>query len=322
MTLATVRRPRLPSRIAYVVSEYPATSHSFIRREVAALRARGVEIDTYSIHKATNLVAEADREAAITTSAIRPISIRALIACHLQAFRRSPKAYWTTLSFAASRGERGARAVLWQFFYFSEAIVLWSRCRARGTTHIHAHFGNSGCDVARLAATFGRRAGDHWSWSFTMHGSAEFLDLKRFRLGSKVTDADFVVCISDYCRSQLMWLVEPDQWPKLRVIHCGVVADSRPEILDRGALTTLRVLTVGRLIRLKAHALLLEAAEILLKRGIVLEIKIIGGGPYEKELRKFSAARGLQGHLELLGPVGKRSFPVTTNGAMCFVCRA
>src|SRR5258706_14385311 len=36
---------------AYLVSQYPAPSHTFIRREIAALREAGVEIATFSIRQ-------------------------------------------------------------------------------------------------------------------------------------------------------------------------------------------------------------------------------------------------------------------------------
>ena len=36
-------------RLAYLTSQYPATSHTFISREVAALRKLGVSLDTFSI---------------------------------------------------------------------------------------------------------------------------------------------------------------------------------------------------------------------------------------------------------------------------------
>ncbi len=42
-------RPTAP-RIAYFVSEYPATSHTFILRGVRGLRQRGFEIATASIN--------------------------------------------------------------------------------------------------------------------------------------------------------------------------------------------------------------------------------------------------------------------------------
>jgi colanic acid/amylovoran biosynthesis glycosyltransferase len=38
-------------RIAYLVSQYPAASHTFIRREVMGLRARGFEVETFSVRR-------------------------------------------------------------------------------------------------------------------------------------------------------------------------------------------------------------------------------------------------------------------------------
>ena len=38
-------------RVAYLVSRYPAVSHTFILREVAALRCMGAHIDTFSVRR-------------------------------------------------------------------------------------------------------------------------------------------------------------------------------------------------------------------------------------------------------------------------------
>ena len=46
--MAPTRAPKL----AYVVSRYPAISHTFILREVLALRARGVEVGTFTVRQA------------------------------------------------------------------------------------------------------------------------------------------------------------------------------------------------------------------------------------------------------------------------------
>ncbi len=37
-------------RIAYLTTRFPALSHSFIQREVDAMRARGATIETFAIH--------------------------------------------------------------------------------------------------------------------------------------------------------------------------------------------------------------------------------------------------------------------------------
>ena len=97
--------------------------------------------------------------------------------------------------------------------------MLWDRCRRAGIGHVHAHFANVSSDVAMLAAMVG---GDDFTWSFTMHGPTEFYDVRHHRLAEKASDAAFVVCISDFARSQLMGLVGPAEWDKLHVVHCGV----------------------------------------------------------------------------------------------------
>ncbi|MEN8129607.1 MAG: colanic acid biosynthesis glycosyltransferase WcaL, partial [Pseudomonadota bacterium] len=38
-------------RVAYLASQYPAVSHTFILREVQAVRALGVEVETFSIRR-------------------------------------------------------------------------------------------------------------------------------------------------------------------------------------------------------------------------------------------------------------------------------
>src|SRR6185437_5844514 len=78
VTLTSRLRPYslCPVRLAYLVDQYPAISHSFILREVAALRRCGVEVETFSIHRSDpgHLLAESDRSEYARTYAIRPTS--------------------------------------------------------------------------------------------------------------------------------------------------------------------------------------------------------------------------------------------------------
>jgi glycosyltransferase involved in cell wall biosynthesis len=293
---------RRGAHVVYVVSEYPATSHSFIRREIASLRDLGVAITTVSLRRARNLISAADRLEDGTTIAIRPARFSTLIRSHLAAVRHSPGAYLRTMNFAVRRRGNSPRSLLWQFLYFGQAIVLWNLCRASGTSHIHSHFANSGSDVGRLAKAFANFSGAEWVWSFTMHGSAEFLDVKAYGLGRKVEDADFVICISDYCRSQLMWLVDPKHWRKLFVVRCGVPVSEIGTVRPRdGRLRVLKVLCVGRLIGLKGHALLIQAGRILSERGINAEIRIAGDGPMYDRLKALAHEQSGGSQVRLLG---------------------
>ena len=50
MSASAASAPQM--RVAYLVSRYPATSHTFISREIQALRELGMEIDTFSVRTA------------------------------------------------------------------------------------------------------------------------------------------------------------------------------------------------------------------------------------------------------------------------------
>src|ERR1039458_497193 len=143
-------------RLAYLCNEYPALSHTFVSREVRALRRRGAEIVTFSIHRAdpSRLLSDVDREEFASTEALLPPDPAAVARVQLALLRRSPGAYLRTLAFALGLG-RGARGKLWQLFYFLEATLLWDGCRRHGLSHIHAHIATNAADVALLTARLG-----------------------------------------------------------------------------------------------------------------------------------------------------------------------
>ena len=289
--------------VAYLVAAYPAVSHTFIAREIDALRRRGVSISTISIRRtpATQLLTDADRAAAAETFTVLPVNPVTLVAAHLIALRSRPAQYFSTLLQSLTMSSGGARATLWQLFYFAEAIIVWHRCRRQGIRHIHAHFANVACAVALLAARFGEP--DDMSWSFTMHGPTEFDDVTRFALAEKVRRAAFVACISDFCRSQLMKLTSPAEWDRLHVVRCGLSQSIAPGSSE----TTegpLRVLCVGRLVPEKGQLILLRAAAMLRDRGVAVRLTIVGDGPLAEDIRQQIDSLRLGDAVELLGALG------------------
>ena len=81
-----------------------------------------------------------------------------------------------------------------------------------------------------------------------MHGYTEFSDVSRFDLPGKTNDADAVVCISDYARSQIMMLCEPERWPRLHIVHCGVDVGEFTPVEPSTEPHPLRLLFLGRLV--------------------------------------------------------------------------
>jgi colanic acid/amylovoran biosynthesis glycosyltransferase len=297
-------------KIAYLCSEYPAISHTFVLREVEALRRLGASITTFSIRRTSpdRLLSPADRAAAQSTVAILPPSWPRFLRAHLGLALRAPVTYLSTLALALRLAPRGLRGRLWQVFYFAEATMLWDECHRRGIRHIHVHLANAAADLALIAAHIGTAVEPEqpWSWSFTMHGPTEFGDLSHYRLAEKLRDARFVVCISDFARSQLMALSDPDSWDRLEVVHVGIPVEqftrSRvPPAANRHP----AILYIGRLVPEKGQAVLLEAVAMLAARGQLVQVTLAGDGALRPDLERRAERLGIAAQVTFLGAVGQ-----------------
>lgn len=309
-------------RIGYLTAEYPKISHTFIDREVAALRELGVDVATFSIRPTPTdqLLTDADRRTAAETFSILPAGPGRLARAHLSALRAHPLRYAATLRRALRLSAGGTRASLWQLFYFAEAILLWQECRRRGISHIHAHFANVASAVAMLTAAFGDS--DGMSWSFTMHGPVEFDDVTRYALAEKICSATFVACISDYCRAQLMKLVEPRNWERLTVVRCGLNFEGMPDLDGAPAYAPaagpLRVLSVGRLVADKGQLLLLQAVAALRAQGVDVALTLVGDGPDRGALTDAVRRLGIGDSVVLEGAVDQGRLPELYRSADVF----
>jgi glycosyltransferase involved in cell wall biosynthesis len=137
-----------------------------------------------------------------------------------------------------------------------------------------------------------------------MHGPTELHEMTRFNLARKVAAADLVVCISDFCRAQLMAITEPGLWPKLVVVHCGVEPDELP-VRGSGRVAGAHILSVGRLVPEKAQSVLLDAIAGLVERGIEVSATVVGDGPDMSRLVAQCAALGLDQRVTFTGALGQ-----------------
>jgi colanic acid/amylovoran biosynthesis glycosyltransferase len=295
-------------RVAYLAGRYPATSHSFIAREVAALRERGVEIRTFSIWASDpfELPSEQDRLEAQRTTAILPLRLWPASRAHVRALRTAPGAYVRTAVCAIRLGRPGVRGRVLGGLWFVEAIILWDALRREQIRHVHVHLNGTAPSVALILNTFANRAegGETWSWSTTVHGPSEFYDVVGERLSEKVRSANLVICVSDFARSQLMAQTAEQHWDKLRVIHCGVDPDEFvPRHTDVG--DELRLVTVARLTQVKGHGVLFQALRQLRGRNLPVRLTVVGDGPKRAELEQLARDLGVESMIAFAGAVGR-----------------
>lgn len=284
--------------IAYLTSEYPKVSHTFISREIEALRARGIEILPCTIRRAdAKAVVGADQEieAARTFGVIEtgrnPLE---LLGAHLFLLRHRSLGWFEALALAWRTRPPGVRGHLSHFFYFLEAGVLARYLLDQRAVLLHNHFASSSCTVAMLSSVM-----SGIPFSFTEHGPDTFFDAQRWKFKEKVARAVRVMAISDFCRSQLMFFSDPKDWPKIAIVHCGVDPAQYGKV-PHGPYKK-RVLFVGRLEKVKGVPLLVKAFAMAHASHPDATLDIVGDGPARMSIEEQVVASELSDSVRFHG---------------------
>jgi colanic acid/amylovoran biosynthesis glycosyltransferase len=290
--------PATTLRIAYLLSQYPAFSHTFFLQEVLGLRRLGLHIQTASINKPDRPIDQLPPAEAIEAKGTRYIkSGQALqiIRAILETCFSQPSVVLRGLRAVFSIDGLTMRERAFWLFYLAEAILVGRWMNKRRLPHLHVHFGGAVASVGMLASMA-------WKipYSLTIHGPEELLSVDAYHLREKIEQAAFVFCISDFCRSQLCQLTSPEQWTKFTVVRLGVdpvmlSPASRPmDLPARKPSPTLELVCTGRLVPAKGHHILIEALAVLEQRGIQLHTTLIGAGPERKSLEALVKQHGLE----------------------------
>jgi glycosyltransferase involved in cell wall biosynthesis len=282
--------------VAYFTNLYPRATDTFIQREVEYLRLHGLDVSTYSVRRSGSEhdVSESIREEKRRTRCLLPVSPVALIAGNLSAFVRSPLRYIAALRLALRTSRPGLRGLVLQIAYFQEAVLLASRLRADGIKHLHNHLGDNSGTVTLLAAELAQV-----SYSITFHGPHIFFDPTHWALREKVRNARFIVCISHYCRSQMMLFSDADDWGKLKIVHCGV--DTRRLFPVATRARAEKLLYTGRLSIEKGLSVLFESLKLLREAGRDYELTLVGDGVDRERLEALARELAIDRHLVFAG---------------------
>jgi glycosyltransferase involved in cell wall biosynthesis len=285
-----------PVRIAFLTNVYPATSHSFIRREIFALERQGFDIARFTIRTGGKSLPDPDDRRELTRTFVLLDDRRlALIGDMLALAVRRPRRFVSALRTAVRLATGGVRELPRHIAYLAEACRLVRQLEAAGIGHVHAHFGTNPAAVALLTS----RLGDV-TYSFTVHGPDEFDAPVSLSLGAKATGAAFVVAISSFGRGQLMRWLAPADWQRIEVVRCGV--DQRflvPTVQPSSGRT---LVCVARLSGQKGLPLLVEAAAKL-ARTADFQLRLVGAGELETFLAAQIQRLGLAGRVTLVGPL-------------------
>ena len=302
-------------KVAYFINQYPKVSHTFIRREIAALERIGVSVERIALRGWDAEVTDPEDAAERTrTRHVLRGGLAPLLFGGLGFAVRHPGRMARALALAWRMARRSERPFPWHVVYVFEAVQAVRWMQAAGARHLHAHFGTNSAEVALFAHVLG-----DVSYSFTAHGPEEFDKPEALGLASKIASAAFVVAISSFGRSQLCRWVPGSQWAKVEVVHCGLEADffEAPESLRAAPVP--RLVCVGRLCEQKGQLLLVSAAAALAREGVAFELVLAGDGEMRAVIEQAIAAHGIGDRVRITGWIGSAQVKTELLGARALV---
>jgi glycosyltransferase involved in cell wall biosynthesis len=289
--------------MAYLVSRYPAISHTFILREIQRLRALGHTIFTASVNppdRSIDAMEGYERQEAEDTFYIKAQGAVGALKSLLFWCVKSPIRLYRTVRLGLQLGKNGSW--LYGLAYTAEAALVARWMTQHELRFLHVHFGSVGATVGVLVKQL-----VHCHLSYTIHGPDEFDDVFGQHLPLKMQEADSVVCISQFAKGQLMRISHPDHWHKLQVCRLGV--DPAQFTYAERAInkSPVELLCVGRLSSAKAQILIVQACASLRDEGLNFSLTMVGEGPDRTRIEQAIKQLRLEGHVHLTGALNQEA---------------
>lgn len=304
----------LPRHIGYFTNQYPAVSHTFIRREILALESLGWQVSRFAIRiHPSGVIDEADVSETGLTRFIVKTSPGEFLTILFKEVLLNAARFLRTLWFGFRFDRQHARTPLKTLVCFFEACVLKAWVTQEGINHLHVHFGTNSATIAMFAKLLGGT-----DFSFTVHGPEEFDKPETLGLNAKIKHAKFVVAISSFGKSQLYRWADVGDWQKIAVVHCGLADDflrAPPAPVSEQP----RLICVGRLCEQKGQMVLLQALAVLVAEQVSVKLVMVGDGPLRGEIETFIQNHQLQDHVELTGSLSGEQVRMQLKQSRAFI---
>lgn len=291
---------RSKMNIGYITQVFPSLSETFVYREIQALRARGIQVKTFSIRKSelyTSSISDKAKDLVDSTFYIFPLNFCRFLIAHLWYLIRQPHRYFGTLWFCLTGEHKTLKNRLRTFYHFCQAIPIAIEVKRIGIKHLHAHFALNPTTLAMVVSRLGEV-----SFSFTAHANDIFCN--PILLKEKIRAARFIIAISDYNKQFLFNILPtPETLNKIQVIHCGIDVQNFCPQHDRRRSDKPIVLAVGRMVEKKGFPYLIRACKILLDKPYDFRCLILGDGPQKGLLNQIIRDAKLSDVVELPGIV-------------------
>lgn len=285
------------ARLAYFFSTFPALTTTFLQRELSALNILGVEpILVANRQPSAEGFQPQDARFLNSTFYLTPARPGNYSKALARAAGRSPRKVWKSFKLAFELKDDFPWQRLKNFCHCAGAALLAEHLLENQVEHIHVHFAFGAASVALFLNVL-----TGIPYSISIHGSDVLLP--RPLTEEKLKGAAFIVSNCDFHIKNLQ-----NRFPSLRNARFYVVPLSInlqsgmwSRVEPPNQCPPLRILNVGRLVKVKAQDLLIRSCVELRKRKIAFECRIVGEGPERNFLEKLIRHYDLNGVVRLLG---------------------
>jgi colanic acid/amylovoran biosynthesis glycosyltransferase len=312
--------------LIYVCHEFPKPTETFVYREVLSLLKRGRKIKVFSMKAPRNIAQIEGAEDFLDIVAVFPKDLSwEFFKAQLKWFLKKPATYLRELLeiIGECKNKKAVSCVV-GVGLFARGVVLATMLEdAPDFKFIHAPgTGDELISVHAASALTGVPYG------FTLHAPYSlFIDSPL--LAKHARDATWIASISKEARERLVKLAGESVRDKIGIVHCGVriedfqITPSSKKTVAGGDVRQKKIISIGSLVELKGHDVLIKAVMELIKRGLGIRLDIIGEGLERSRLESLRKNPNLSDLIALRGALHPKDVRAELAGSDVFAlaCR-
>jgi len=296
-------------KICYVLNKFPLISETFISEEAQSLELFNVDFiiysltngDTLNIHPTTKSILKNTQ-----VTYIKEVTKLQSLTALFYLFLKRPIPVINVLQKIIFSPDR------WRYL---QALPYAKNLNKQKVNYIHAHFADINFYFASILSD--------WTaipFGVTAHGGYDLredpLTIEKFsKLANK---ANVIVTVSEFNKRYMVDKYKL-QAEKIYVAYNGISPELFQPHKKNQHSPLLKILNVGRLVEIKGQDILLKSIQQLQKRNYSISLKIIGEGPFRKDLEQFIQKNDLTHCVQLLGAKTQETVIQLLNDADLFI---
>jgi glycosyltransferase involved in cell wall biosynthesis/O-antigen ligase len=258
--------------VAVIMSRFPLITETFILREVIEMERQGQPVLLVPLIHEHARVIHREAEPWVARALYTPFVSVPIVVANVRMLRRRPWRYAKTLLRVTGGTLADPTFCVRSLALFPKAVYLADRLERDGVQHVHAHYATHPATVALIISSLTKV-----TFSFTVHAHDIFV--RRLLLAWKLEAAVFVRSISRFNRQFLADRYAAALVRKIQVIHVGIETDGyRPSAALPDTNCRPHILCVASLQPYKGIPVLLDACDVLQRRGVDFTCTMVGEG--------------------------------------------